>query len=225
MRRTPASALVAGLTAALGLAAAAPALAEPTTPLAPTLPYDVSYSAADNVEYLGRFPEHFGTAGGAVGDGVFYVTDPRGVYTYDTSTPSDPQLLDSLALYQTTIGAALAQEDVDTNGQILLVDAATSPAATSSQLRVVDVSDPQDLKLLASVPVTDHTWTCVTGTDDTGAQNGCASPTAAAAPSSTSPTRPSPRCSTPRGERPWATATAATARTRTTSRRSAPAWS
>jgi len=166
------------LTALCGATAlsAVPALAHPGVALDPTQPFDVTYSATDNVEHLGRFPEHAGTAGGALSeDGrLFYLTDPRGVHVYDTSEPATPRKLGSLALYQTTTGAALAQEDVDTNGEILLVDAATSPASTGSQLRVVDVSDPEDLELLASVPVTDHTWTCVTGTDDTGATNSCA---------------------------------------------------
>jgi hypothetical protein len=173
MRR---SALTAVLASVVVLGPAAPALAHPGIALDPTLPFDVTYASTDNVEHLGRFPEHFGTAGGRPSqDGkTFYLTDPRGVYTYDTTTPADPKLLDSVALYQTTLGAALAQEDPDTDGHILLVDAATTPAATSSRLQVVDVSDPKDLKVLSSVAVTDHTWTCVTGTINTGETRGCA---------------------------------------------------
>ena len=171
MRRTALAVLSVAL-----LAPAAPALAHPGVELAPTLPTDVTYSATDNVEHLGRFPEHFGTAGGTPSeDGrLFYLTDPRGVYVYDTADPASPTLLGSIRLYQTQLGAALAQEDPDTNGTILLVDAATSPASTSAKLQVVDVSDPANLKVLSSVPVTDHTWTCVTGTDATGEQNSCA---------------------------------------------------
>jgi hypothetical protein len=173
MRR---SALTAALASAVVLAPAAPALAHPTIGLHPTLPFDVTFASTDNVEHLGRFPEHFGTAGGYPSeDGkTFYLTDPRGVYTYDTSKPEDPKLLSSVPLYQTTTGAALAQEDPDTNGKILLVDAATTPAATRSLLQIVDVSNPKALKVLSSVAVTDHTWTCVTGLDDKNEQNGCA---------------------------------------------------
>jgi hypothetical protein len=173
MRR---SALTAVLVSAAVLGPAAPALAHPSIPLDPTLPFDVTYSATDNVEYLGRFPEHFGTAGGYPSeDGkVFYLTDPRGVYTYDTTNPASPKLLSSVALYQTTTGAALAQEDPNTDGHILLVDAATTPAATGSRLQVVDVSNPKSLKVLSSVAVTDHTWTCVTGVIATGETRGCA---------------------------------------------------
>lgn len=159
MRR---SVLLAALAAAV-LLPAAPALAHPTVPLDPTLPFDVTFASTDNVEHLGRFPEHAGTAGGRLSDDGtrFYLTDPRGVYIYDTTTPAHPVLLGSVPLFQTTTGAALAQEDVDTNGRILLVDAATTPAAASSRLQIVDVSDARAPKVLSSVAVTDHTWTCV----------------------------------------------------------------
>ena len=167
--------LLAVLSAALLVALAAPASAHPTTALAPTLPTDLTYSATDNVEYLGRFPEHTGTAGGQPSaDGkLFYVTDPRGVYVYDTTDPAAPVLLDSIAIYQAGASAALAQEDPNSNGKILLVDGATTPYGTAA-LQVVDVSNPKDLKILSSVAVTDHTWTCVSGLDATGAENSCA---------------------------------------------------
>ena len=167
---------LAVLTAALLLSLAAPAMAHPGVALDPTLPTDVTFSATDNVTYRGRFPEHAGTAGGLLSeDGkLFYLTDPRGVYVYDVSKPELPKRLGSLALYQQTTGVALAQEDPDTNGKILLVDGATTPVSTSSALHVVDVSNPASLKVLDTVAVTDHTWTCISGTDDTGADNSCA---------------------------------------------------
>jgi hypothetical protein len=171
MRRS----LLAVLTAALLLGLASPAMAHPGVDLADVMPTDLTHASTDNVEYLGRFPEHFGTAGGRLSeDGTrFYLTDPRGVYVYDVTTPETPTLLGSIALYQTETGAALAQEDPDTNGEILLVDAATSPFGTP-QLQVVDVSDPTDLTVISTVPVIDHTWTCVSGIDAEGEQNACA---------------------------------------------------
>ncbi len=157
------------------LVPATPALAHPTEPLTPSTAADASYRATDNVEHVARFPQHTGTAGGAPSsDGTrFYLTDPRGVYVYDTRSPASPRLLGSLRLFQTTTGAALAQEDPSTNGEILLVDAASTPAGPA-RLQVVDVSDPTALRVLSSVAVTDHTWTCITGTDDDGVQNSCA---------------------------------------------------
>jgi hypothetical protein len=165
---------LAVLTVAL-VAPAAPAFAHPGVELAPTLPTDVTFSSTDNVEYLGRFPEHSGTAGGAPSEdgSLFYLTDPRGVYVYDTTDPASPALRGSLPLFQTGLGAALSQEDPDTNGEILLVDAATTPAGPA-RLQVVDVSDPDNLSVLSTVPVTDHTWSCVSGTDASGEANSCA---------------------------------------------------
>lgn len=172
-RSVPAVLLTALLTG--GLLPAAPAAAHPSTPLDPTAPTDLTFAATDNVEYLGRFPEHAGTAGGVLSKNGkrFFLTDPRGVYVYDTTTPSSPTLLGSLRLFQTTTGAALAQEDPDTNDRILLVDGGPTPAGPSA-LNVVDVSDPKALKVLATVPVTDHTWTCVSGVDATRRKNSCA---------------------------------------------------
>ncbi|CAN5402328.1 hypothetical protein BH23ACT9_BH23ACT9_13600 [soil metagenome] len=124
----------------------------------------------------GGDPEHTGTGGGRLSeDGTrFYLTDPRGVYVYDTTQPTSPELLGSLTLFQTQTGAALAQEDPDTNGEILLVDGSNNPA-TGSRLTVVDVSDPENgLSILSTLPVTDHTWTCVSGpADEDGEINTC----------------------------------------------------
>jgi hypothetical protein len=158
MRRTA----LAVLSAVLLLGLAVPAAAHPALPVGSADVTDLTHSATDNVEYHGRFPEHTGTAGGRLGeDGTrYYLTDPRGVYVYDVTTPRSPVLLGSIALYQQDVGAALAQEDPDTNGEILLVDGATTPAGVAA-LHVIDVSDPRNLAVLSTVPVTDHTWTCV----------------------------------------------------------------
>jgi hypothetical protein len=102
---------------------AVPSSAHPALPVSPTSPLDLTYTATDNVEFLGRFPEHFGTAGGRLVGDRFYLTDPRGVYVYDVTVPEEPTLLGSLLLPQSGTFAALAQEDPDTDGTILLVDA------------------------------------------------------------------------------------------------------
>jgi hypothetical protein len=168
--------LVTALAAAVLLALAGPAAAHPSIPLDPTLPTDLTFAATDNISYLGRFPEHTGTAGGRLSDDGtrFYLTDPRGVYVYDTTDPASPVLLDALTLFQTTTGAALAQEDPDTDGRILLVDGSSNPV-TGGTLHVVDVEDPEGagLSIRSTLNVSDHTWTCVTGTYDDGT-TGCA---------------------------------------------------
>lgn len=169
--RRPFTVLPTALAAAgLLLVTAAPAAAHPALPVAPTSPLDLTYAATDNVEFLGRFPEHAGTAGGRLLDDRFYLTDPRGVFVYDASEPEDPTLLGSLLLPQSETGVALAQEDPDTDGHILLVDAIDPLAPTLlPQLQVVDVSDPTAMQVIGTAPVVDHTWTCVSTAD-----RGCA---------------------------------------------------
>lgn len=166
MRRTvrPAAVLTAAL-AGLAVQAmlAGPVAAHPDVELAPTLPTDLTHARTDNVDYLGRFPEHTGTAGGALTPDrkTFVVTDPRGVHRYDVTDPTSPRLTGSLRLFQTGLGAALAQEDPDTDGRILLLDGSDNPA-TGAALTVVEVSKAVPT-VLATLPVTDHTWTCVSG--------------------------------------------------------------
>jgi hypothetical protein len=169
--RRPFTVLPTALAAAgLLLVGVAPVAAHPALPVSPTSPLDLSYAATDNVEFLGRFPEHAGTAGGRLLGDRFYLTDPRGVFVYDTTTPEDPQLLGSLPLPQSETGVALAQEDPDTDGHILLVDAIDPLAPTPlPQLQVVDVSDPTAMEVIGTAPVVDHTWTCVST-----AERGCA---------------------------------------------------
>jgi hypothetical protein len=167
--------LLAVLSAVLLLGTAAPAMAHPTSALDPTIPTDLTHASTDNVEYLGRFPEHAGTAGGRLSDDgtLFYLTDPRGVFIYDVTTPESPELMGSVAVFQQTLGVALAQEDPDTDGHILLVDGATAPFGPA-RLQVVDVADPTAPTIIGSVGTTDHTWTCVTGVIDNGETRGCA---------------------------------------------------
>jgi hypothetical protein len=156
-------------TTALTLGLVAPAFAHPDVPVGPAA--DVGFTATDNVEHLGRLPQHTGTAGSRLVGDRLYLTDPRGVYVYDVSTPEEPRLEGALPLLQTNqTNAALAQEEPDTDGNILLVDGLDPAAPTAlPQLQVVDVSDPSDMAVLGSAPVTDHTWTCVSTPD-----NGCA---------------------------------------------------
>ena len=160
---------VIAATAVLAPAVALPVTAHPGVPPGPAT--DAGYTATDNVEHLGRFAQHTGTAGGTLVGDRFYLTDPRGVYVYDASDPAEPRLEGFLVLPQTDeVNPALAQEEPDTDGEILLVDA-TDPTdpSTGIALQAVDVSDPGNMEVLGSAPVTDHTWTCVSTSD-----NGCA---------------------------------------------------
>lgn len=184
MRRSVPAALAA---VALTVGLAAPAAAHPGIEITPPLDVDLTHAATDNVGFVARFHEHFGTAGGALtsnewNDGApFYVvTDPRGVFTYDVANPEAPELLGFLLLNQ-VVGAdgivyplpstqtALAQEDPSTDGYLLPVDGSTTDGTLG--LHLVDISDPTNPTVAGVLPgLTDHTWTCVS--DQSG--NGCA---------------------------------------------------
>lgn len=117
---------------------------------------------SDNVEWVSVNPLHTGSSGGRLHEGYFYVTDPRGVYIYDVSDPEAPALTGFVNVFQSGTGAALAQEDPDTNGEILLVDAIDpNGEGTSARMLVIDVSDKTAPAVIGSTNVTDHTWTCV----------------------------------------------------------------
>jgi len=120
------------------------------------------YFASDNVEWISVNPVHTGSSGGRLHEGYFYVTDPRGVYIYNVANPASPVLTGSLPAAQIGTQTALSQEDPDTNGKILLIDALNPAAAGNGyRLLVVDVSDKSAPEVIGSLATTDHTWTCV----------------------------------------------------------------
>ena len=116
--------------------------------------------ASDNVEWIGIKPEHAGTSGGKLVGKYYYLTDPRGLFIYDTSKPEAPVLVGELLAPQIGTGAALAQEDPDTNGKIMLLNA-YSPGGSPTALLIIDVSDETAPAVVGSIALSDHTWTCV----------------------------------------------------------------
>ncbi|MGH2691348.1 MAG: LVIVD repeat-containing protein [Actinomycetota bacterium] len=120
------------------------------------------YFASDNVQWVSVNPRHTGSSGGRLHDGYFYVTDPRGVYIYNVADPANPVLTGSLTVAQIGTQTALAQEDPDTNGKILLVDALDpGNAGGGYRLLVIDVTNKAAPRVIGSLGTTDHTWTCV----------------------------------------------------------------
>jgi hypothetical protein len=120
--------------------------------------------SSDNVEWLGVRPQHTGSSGGKLVGDYYYVTDPRGVYIYDVSTPASPELVGSLLAAQSTTHVVFAQEEPDTNGKILLVNAlhpsgGGAPPA-NGWLLVIDVSEKSSPTVIGSLNIYDHTWTC-----------------------------------------------------------------
>jgi LVIVD repeat len=110
--------------------------------------------ASGNVEHLATIPFDAGMATGArlVGKHL-YVAGSKSFSIYDVSKPADPQRLST-----TPIGFQFANEDVDTNGKLMLL----SDDTVQDKLHVWDVSDkssPEKLAELSDMP--DHTFSCV----------------------------------------------------------------
>jgi hypothetical protein len=132
------------------------AAAEP----APSAIKNTAGFASENVEWVSIDPRHVGTSGGKLVDKYYYLTDPRGLFIYDTTKPEAPVLVGELPAAQIGTGAALAQEDPDTNGKILLLNA-YSDGGSPTDLLVIDVSDKAALAVVGSIALSDHTWTCL----------------------------------------------------------------
>lgn len=112
--------------------------------------------ASENVTYVKTLPLEVGTVTGArqVGD-VLFVGGAKGFSIYDVSDPTDPKLLNT-----TFSGPRFPNEDIDTNGKILLLSNQDTPVATG--LEVYDVTDRTDPALLGRVQgLKDHTFSCV----------------------------------------------------------------
>ena len=112
--------------------------------------------ASDNVTYLKTVPFDVGFPSGAkrVGNHL-YVAGVKQLSIYDISDPVNPVLRSTIP-----IGVQPFNEDVDTNGKILL----TSEDSGRDILHVWDVSDKANPTKLAELPnMNDHTFTCVLG--------------------------------------------------------------
>lgn len=141
MRRLLPAVLLA-TTALTGSSLAAPAVEPLPTP----------GFASDNVEWLGNIPLNADTSGARLLDGYLYVTSSTQLSIYDAREPATPTLLSTFPVPQQ---AYFAEEDVDTNGEILLI-------STLGQLVVMDVRDKAQPAVLSILQGTDeHTITCV----------------------------------------------------------------
>jgi len=108
--------------------------------------------ASPNIEFVANVPLHADTAGAHLLDGWLYITSSHELSIYDAHNPELPVLTSTIALPQTPY---FAEEDVDTNGKVLLI-------GTLGSLFVFDVSDKRVPKLLSTLSGGDeHTITCV----------------------------------------------------------------
>jgi hypothetical protein len=94
--------------------------------------------------------------GQAVGDTYFVAGWQTGVRSYDISDPENPVELDHLPEVSHN-----ENEDLATNGKILLLSK-FNRADPVNQLAVIDVSDPKDMKVIATLPgAGSHTMECL----------------------------------------------------------------
>ena len=140
------------VTALLALAvAAAPSVAGPLDALDLDVPTGVT---SDNVTFVKTVPFDAGGATGArlVGKHL-YVSGARSFSIYDVSDPENPALLS-----HTPTGFQFANEDVDTNGRILLL----ADDNGFKKLTIYDVEDKSaPAKLAELTGLNDHTYACV----------------------------------------------------------------
>ena len=114
------------------------------------------YFASDNVEHIAHIPLNNDAAGARVVGDYLYITTSRDLKIYDLTDPTAPVLTGVLPLPQTPY---FAEEDVDTNGSILLID---GPTYLPGTLNVVDVEDKSNPTIVGTLKGVDaHTMTCL----------------------------------------------------------------
>lgn len=110
--------------------------------------------ASDNVEHVTHIPINLDSAGARLLGDFFYITTSNGLTIYDVSEPEAPERLGFLPMAQQPY---FAEEDVDTNGKILLI-------STFNGLNVVDVEDKSNPVVIGEVTGLDeHTFSCILG--------------------------------------------------------------
>lgn len=109
--------------------------------------------SSDNVEWVQHIPFEVGTATGARVIGKYlYVTSWKSFSIYDVSDPLAPQLMSF-----TPFGFAFENEDVATNGKILIF----SEELPLSRVHVWDVEDKTNPVEIATIDGGEHTMSCI----------------------------------------------------------------
>ena len=148
VRRLPAALAALALTC---VATSASAVTAPRPDSVPGTP-GLGYFATDNFELVSTIPLNTDSAGARIVGKTLYITDDRGLTTYDISKPEAPARLGFLPMPQTPY---VPEEDVDTNGRTLLI-------GTLEALHVVDVRKPAAPVEVATLDGADaHTISCV----------------------------------------------------------------
>ena len=110
--------------------------------------------SSDNVEFVTFVPFDFGTASGASIIGKYmYVTSWRNFSIYDVSDPLSPTLVNT-----TNFGFEFENEDVDSNGEIMLFSE-TLPRSRLHIWNVEDKTNPVEMAVLDGAG--QHTMSCL----------------------------------------------------------------
>ena len=109
------------------------------------------YFATDNVEWITNIPIETDSPGARLLGKYLYITTSRGLSIYDVSKPEAPTQAGFLLMPQTP---QFGEEDVDTNGKILLIE-------TLGTLNVIDVEDKTNPVVIGEVASSEHTVSCV----------------------------------------------------------------
>jgi hypothetical protein len=140
--------IIAAVVAATVLAAAPVANAVDVDGAAP----GPGYFASDNIEYVGYVPLENDTAGARVVGKYMYITNSRSLTIYDLSDPVAPVRMGSTVVLDQPY---FAEEDVDTNGKIVLW-------GSLGTLNVIDVEDKSNPVVIGTLDGADnHTISCV----------------------------------------------------------------
>ncbi|MFN2595220.1 MAG: LVIVD repeat-containing protein [Actinomycetota bacterium] len=120
---------------------------------------------AKNAEFITNIPVNTDSSGSRLVDHYLYVNSGQDLEIYDVSDALNPQRVGQLVLPETP---QFPQEDVDTNGRILVVGAFTQPNATSpadvgaNSLYVIDVEDKTNPQIIGQLAgAAQHTLSCV----------------------------------------------------------------
>ena len=109
---------------------------------------------SDNVEHVAFVPFEVGTATGAkIVDDYLYVTSWKSFSIYDISDPLDPQQVS-----QTPFGFKFENENVSTNGEIMLF-AEQAPVDSLHVWDIEDKTNPTEIAVLEGAG--SHTATCI----------------------------------------------------------------
>ena len=142
----------------LALTLFASALALAGLPGAQSLPVTPGF-ASPNVEFVANVPLHVDSAGARIVGKYLYASDSRTLTIYDISNPELPVPLGATAVPQVPY---FAQEDLETNGKILVLGQGRDTGNATDMLYVFDVSNKATPTLLTAFRgASSHTLTCV----------------------------------------------------------------